>query len=75
MENKFTEEDKNKVTEFLNHIAQKATFEHKVSDAIKFYGLLSYMQQTLLKKINSNIFEIEGVVEDKSESEDDKGEG
>jgi hypothetical protein len=65
MQDKFTEDDKKQVVEFLNHVAQKAQFSHNVQESIRFYKLLTFMQNVLLKKIDANIFEVEGVYEDK----------
>jgi len=63
MENKFKDEDKQKVIEFLNFVAQKATFNDlKVEDNIKFFRLLNYMQATLIPKIDANVLEIKQVI-------------
>ena len=62
MENKFTEQDKQQVVEFLNFIATRATFPNwTTNDTIKHFKLLSYMQQTLLPKIDANILEVVSV--------------
>lgn len=61
--NAFNEEDKKKVVEFLNFIAKKSTFTMNTQEIIEYYRLLSYMQQTLLTKIDSNILEVVKVVE------------
>ena len=63
MENKFSEDDKKKVVEFLNLVAEKAKFDLNTSEIIKYYGLLSYFQKELLPKIDANILEIVKVVE------------
>lgn len=64
MKDNFTEEDKNKVVEFLNLIATKAKLnDMSIQDNIKFYGLLSYIQQELLPKIDANILEVVAVHE------------
>ena len=63
MENKFNEEDKKKIVEFLNMVADKGSFELDTKEVIKYYGLLSYMQGTLLPKIESNILEVVKVTE------------
>ena len=68
MENKFSEEDKKKVIEFLNIIAEKATFSLDTAGVIKYYGLLSYFQKELIPKIDSNILEIVQLIEEKKES-------
>lgn len=63
IENKFNEDDKKKLVDFLNIIAKKAKFEMDTSEVIKYYGLLSFMQQELLPKIDANIMEVVKVVE------------
>lgn len=70
----FNEEDKAKVTQFLNHIGKHATFEHKTSEAIDFFKLLSYMQQVLLPKIDANCLEIKRMIESKQAAAENKGE-
>jgi hypothetical protein len=59
----FTDDDKQKVVEFLNLVATNATFEMKTDDIIKYFRALSHMQQVILPKINANIFEIKQVHE------------
>lgn len=63
MENKFNDKDKEKVIDFLNFVAQKAEFKMNTQEAIKFYGLLSFMQKELIPKIDENILEIKRVIE------------
>lgn len=66
----FTEEDKNKLIEFLNFIAVKAEFNGwKTEDSIKHFRLLSYLQQTILPKIEKHILEV-GEVKKMKESEE-----
>ncbi len=72
MENKFNEDDKKKLVEFLNMIAQKASFQLDTKEIISYYKLLSFMQQELLPKLDANIMEVVAVHEDSSE--EDKGE-
>jgi hypothetical protein len=67
MENKFNEEDKKKIVEFLNMIANKGTFNLNTQEIIKYYGLLNFMQRTLLPKIDQNILEIIEVTEEETE--------
>lgn len=67
MQNKFNEEDKKKVIDFLNLVAEKGNFNLDTKEVIKFYGLLSYMQQTLLPKIDENMLEVKKVIENKKE--------
>lgn len=69
MKNKFNEDDKKKVIDFLNVIAKKAKFELDTSEVIKYYGLLSYMQQELLPKIDANVMEILKVTEPEAKPE------
>ena len=70
MEEKFKEEDKVKVVEFLNMVAQKANLNLNTQEIIKYYGLLSYMQTELLPKINNNILEVVKVVEAEGDKEE-----
>lgn len=58
MENKFTEEDKQKIVEFLNIVAKKAKFEMDTKEIIEYFKLLNYMQATILSKIDENILEV-----------------
>ena len=59
--NTFSDSDKEKVIEFLNMIAGKAEFNMNTSEVIKYFQLLSYMQNELLPKISDNVFEIVSV--------------
>lgn len=69
MGNNFTEDDKKKVVDFLNAVANKATFKDmNVQDIIAFFKLLSHMQTVLLPKIDANILEVIRVVEPEKES-------
>lgn len=63
MENKFTEEDKKKIIDFLNMVAKHSKFTLNTVELIEYFKLLSHMQQTIIPKINANIFEIKKVVE------------
>jgi hypothetical protein len=55
----FNQTDKEKIIEFLNLIALKADFNNmSVKDNIKLFGLLSFMQKTLLDKIDNNLLEV-----------------
>jgi len=64
MGNNFNEDDKKKVIEFLNLIGEKATFDTlKLTDIIKIYGSLSFMQQVLIPKIDANTLEVVAVHE------------
>jgi len=70
MENKFTESDKEKVVKFLNLIGKHARFDVSTNELIEVFKGLSFMQQVILPKINSNILEILSV----EESEESEGE-
>lgn len=60
--NKFTEDDKNKVVEFLNFIAKNAKFgDVDTKFCIEYFKLLNFMQTSILKKIDANILEIKAV--------------
>jgi len=64
MQNNFTEDDKKKLVDFLNAVANKASFKDmNVQDIIAFFKLLSHMQTVLLPKIDANILEVIRVVE------------
>jgi hypothetical protein len=68
MENGFKEEDKEKVIEFLNLVANKAKFDGMtVQDNIDFFKLLSFMQSKLLPKIEDHILEVKKVHEPKEQ--------
>ena len=64
----FTEADQQRVVEFLNFLSAKATFNNlSLKETIQFYGLLSFFQKDLLKKIEANILEVKAVRELKPE--------
>jgi len=65
--NNFNEDDKKKVVEFLNFVSSKAEFKVNTQEVIGYFKLLSYMQQELLPKIDSNILELKEVIEPKDE--------
>lgn len=69
---KFTEDDKQKVINFLNMVAKHAKFEMDTHELIDYFKLLSHMQQTILKKVDANILEVRRVVESKDQPKDDK---
>ena len=62
IDNKFNEEDKKKVIEFLNIIAKKAEFKVNTSEIIEYFKLLSHMQQSILPKIDANILEVKRII-------------
>jgi len=77
MDNNFTDDDKKKVVEFMNIVAKKATFEMKTVEIIEYFKLLSFMQQSLLPKIDKHVFEVKKIVEPTIENSDnsDSSEG
>lgn len=63
MKDKFTEEDKKKVIDFLNILAKHARYDVNTEELINIFKLLSFMQQVVVPKIDANILEIKRVVE------------
>jgi hypothetical protein len=60
----FTEEDKTKLVEFLNFVAERASFpDWTTKDTIRHFKLLAHIQQVVLPKIDANILEIGKVVQ------------
>lgn len=60
----FTDDDKKKVIDFLNFIAERAAFkEWKTEDTVRHFKLLAHMQQIILPKIDAHIFELGEVVQ------------
>jgi hypothetical protein len=68
MELSFKEEDKQKFVEFLNIVAKNATFTMKTDEIINYFKLLSFMQNSMLPKINANILEVIKVQEAKKDA-------
>lgn len=70
----FTEKDKEQVIEFLNMVAAEARFKPN-SDGVdtafivKYFKLLAFMQQTLLPKLEANIFEVKRLIKPETKSE------
>jgi hypothetical protein len=69
---KFTEEDKEKLIEFLNSVAKNAKFTLDTNDLIKHFKLLAHLQQTIIPKIDANILEVKRLVEPEKEKKDKK---
>lgn len=59
----FNEQDKEKVVKFLNLLGEKANYNLSTKEVIEFFGYLTYLQKTLIPKIDANIFQIEKVVQ------------
>ena len=58
----FTEDDKEKFIDFLNCVAKSAEFKFRTEELIKYFKLLSHMQQVVLPKIGANILEVQRVI-------------
>ena len=55
----FSEQDSEKIVEFLNFVAQKAKFQElEVKEVIRLTRLLNWFQTDLLPKIDAHRFEI-----------------
>lgn len=63
----FNEEDKQNLIDFLNMTAKHAEFNLKTNELIRYFKLLSHMQQKVLPKIDANILEVKKIVEMKQE--------
>jgi len=61
--NSFTEEDKKKLINFLNVVAEHATLEVKTQQVIEYFKSLAHIQQVLLPKIDSHILEVKKIIE------------
>lgn len=68
----FTEDDKQKVIDFLNTVAKHAKFTMDTEELVAYFKALAHMQQVILPKINDNILEIKKVVEPESPPEPEK---
>ena len=61
--NNFTDDDKQKVIDFLNTVAKTAKFEVDTIQLIEYFKLLSYMQSVIIPKINSHVLEVIKITE------------
>lgn len=50
----WNKEDYTKVIDFLNMVANKATFSFNTQETIEYFRLLNYMQVTILNKIKES---------------------
>lgn len=64
----FTEEDKKKLIDFMNMTATHAKLNLDTQQLIVYFKLLSFMQQTLIPKVDAHILEVKRVIQPKSES-------
>jgi hypothetical protein len=68
----FNEDDKQKLIDFLNAVAEKAEFKFNTKEALDYCKLLAHMQKSILPKIEANILEVKRVVEPEPEPEKPK---
>lgn len=57
----FTAADAEKLTQFLNFVANKAEFRVNVKEIIEFFKLLHWAQNELHKKVEGSVAEITAV--------------
>lgn len=57
----FSKADVEKLTHFLNFVANKAKFELSVKEVIEFFKLLHWAQNDLHKKLEGSIAEVVSV--------------
>lgn len=69
LKDNFTEEDRGKVVKFLNMVAKHAEFSLKTNDLIEYFKMLSFMQQSLIPKIDKHILEVKRVIESEAKEE------
>lgn len=74
-EGHFTEEDKQKIIEFMNMTAKHGKFEFNTQEVITYFRLLSHMQTKILPKVDANIFEIIKVAESNPAAVEPKAKG
>lgn len=70
---RLTEEDKQKVVQFLNQIGTHARFDVNTHELIAIFKNLQFMQQVLIPKIDANILEIKQVHQAPEEEQPKKG--
>lgn len=71
----FTEEDKQKFVDFLNMVSKHAKFKLDTEQVIMYFKLIAHMQQKIIPKIESNIFEVKRVVEAPQVTQEPKAKG
>lgn len=69
----FNEQDKQKVIDFVNMVAQHAEFKMNTEQIIEYFKLLSYMQAHIIPKINDHILEVKSVSEPEPEEKPKRG--
>jgi len=67
-QNSFTQEDLDKLIEFLNMISDKAEFKLNTEEVIAYFKLLSHMQQNVLPKVRNHILEVKKITKPKDEN-------
>ena len=68
LENKFKEEDRKKVVNFLNMVTKYARFNVDTTELIEYFQGLSYMHKVVLPKIEANCLEVKQYVEREEKS-------
>jgi hypothetical protein len=61
----FTEEDKQKMIEFLNLLTNHAKFNVSTQELAQYFKALVHVQSKILPKIEANIFEVKRIIENK----------
>jgi hypothetical protein len=69
MDQHFTRDDLQKVTDFLNSVAKHAKFEVNTQELITHFKLLAHMQNKIIPKLEANILEVTRVIEPSKEGE------
>ena len=73
--NNFTEQDKDNLIKFVNFVGNKATFNQlNTIEILEYFGLLSFIQKSLIPKIDSHILELQSITEEKEHNAKEKGE-
>lgn len=67
MDKSFKEQDKQDIIDYMNMVAKHAKFHMDTAELIKYFKLLSRMQQNILPKINAHILEVVAVHENDKE--------
>lgn len=71
----FTEEDRERVVEYLNLVANHAKFTFETKEVIEYFKLLSHMQRVILPKIEAHVFELKEIQKAQKEKPDVRSRG
>jgi len=69
MTNSINTEDLKKLVDYINMTASKAEFKMNTNEIIKYFQLLTFVQKTLIPKLEANIVEVSRVVTPKESAE------